>query len=302
MITYLRHEEIDPDVWEHNLAACANSSWYGSYGALEAAAPGWDALVDAQSGACMPLPQRSKYGIHYLFQPFMVQHIGPFTPRPDDEQAARFLQALPARFKYADICLEALSIPQLPHLRTERRANYLLLLDRPEDVLRANYSENHRRSLRKAHQLGVEVESRAASGEVIAFIEGSEQFRKWRVDGAARTAMRRVLSGTEAAGTGFGRMVHSGKVPVAAGWFVRHGGRITFLKGLGSADGRNLRAMHALIDHVIAEHANSGLIFDFAGGNDPQLARFYGGFGAEQVVYLRALMNRLPAYARWLKP
>lgn len=302
MIKYMRHEEIDPVAWERNLSACVNSSWYGSYNTLDATAPGWDALVDSESGACMPLAHRSKFGIHYLFQPILVQHCGPFSPVQDAGEVQRFLQAIPGHIRYADICVQTASLPPLAQFRTERRINHMLRLNKPVDELRAGYSENHRRSLRKAEQLGVQVQTCRESRDVIALLEGSDQFKRWRVDSAGRLAMRRAMRGTETAGTGFGLMVRQGGSPVAGAWFVRYQDRIIFLKGVGTPKGRELRAMHALIHQVVADHAGEDIILDLAGGNDPQLARFYGGFGAEQVVYLRALMNRLPAIVRWLKP
>ena len=151
-------------------------------------------------------------------------------------------------------------------------------------------------------QLGVVVERGVGSGRAIDFLEGSEQFTRWGIDAVQRATMRRVLVASEETGTGFGRMVTGDGGPVAAAWFVRSGGSIIFLKGMASANGRDLRAMHALIDDVISEHASSGMLLDFAGGNDPQLARFYSGFGAAPVLYLRALMNRLPPLIRLMKP
>ncbi|MBS1569787.1 MAG: GNAT family N-acetyltransferase [Bacteroidetes bacterium] len=302
MIHWLRHHEIDPSKWDQGMARCANASWYGLFSTLEATAPGWEALVDTETGAQMPLPRRGKFGINYLFQPFLVQDLGPYMPAPDMRQAAQFVRAIPARYRYADIQLAIMELPHLRQLRTAQRINHVLRLDRPLDALRTGYSENHRRSVRKAQQQGVRVESRVEGANVASFLERSEQFKAWRVDRAGRNAMRRVLAETEATGTGFGRMVLHGQVPVAAGWFVRYGNRLIFLKGLATPEGRRMRAMHGLIDQVIAEHAATGTVLDFAGGNDLQLARFYSGFGADPVVYLRALMNRLPALVRWLKP
>lgn len=302
MIQWLRHHEIDPTKWDHGLAQCSNASWYGLFSTLEATAPGWDALVNTETGSRMPLTHRSKFGINYLFQPFLVQHLGPYMPAPDARQAAQFVRAIPSRYRYADINLAIRELPHFRHQHTVQRVNHVLRLDRPLDAMRSGYSVNHGRSVRKAQQLRVQVENRVGSGEVASFLEGSAQFKAWRVDRAGRNAMRRVLAETEAAGTGFGLMARNGQNPVAAGWFVHYGDRLIFLKGLATPDGRNMRAMHALIDHVIAEHAATGVVLDFAGGNDPQLARFYSGFGAEPVVYLRALMNRLPALVRWLKP
>lgn len=302
MITWKSHADIDKAAWDKGLEACAGSTWYALSSTLDAASPGWDALVDEQTGALMPLPWRSRYGVRYLFQPFLVQHLGPFAPRPAAHDTAHFLQAIPARYRYADIHLHAGAVPEMPGLRTEERVNHLLHLDRAVEALRAGYSTNHRRSLGKAVKLGVQVEAGVGSAEVIEFLESSEQFRRWGINAAQRGVMRQLLQATEANGTGFGRMVRHNGNPVAGAWFVRHGGRIIFLKGMGSAEGRELRAMHALIDSVVAEHAASRLVLDFAGGNDPQLARFYSGFGAEPLLYLRALMNRLPPFVRWLKP
>ncbi len=301
MINYLRHADIDLAAWDRRMAACTNAAWYGLSATMEAAAPGWDALVDEATGAQMPLPWRMKYGVRYLYQPFLIQHLGPFSPEPGEDDAARFLHALPKRFRYADIYMLGAAISGVAGLRTEERTNHVLRMDGPVEALRASYSVNHRRSLRKAEQFGVVVERGVSSVRVIDFLEGSEQFTRWGIDTVQRETMRRVLVASEEAGTGFGRMVTSDDGPVAAAWFVRVGGRIIFLKGMGSAKGRDLRAMHALIDDVVSEHAFSGAFLDFAGGNDHQLARFYSGFGAAPVLYLRALMNRLPPLIRLMR-
>jgi hypothetical protein len=94
---------------------------------------------------------------------------------------------------------------------------------------------------------------------------------------------------------------HAGK-PVAMAWFATFQGTLVFLKGMASAEGREVSALHKLIDGTIGEccrktHAQ----LDLAGGNETDLARFYSGFGGLTVVYLRALMNRLPPIVRKLK-
>ena len=303
MIVHLRHQEIDPVAWDQRLEASTNASWYGLSSTLEAAAPGgWDALVDEATGEQMPLLWRRKLGVNYLYQPFMIQHSGPYSSEDPQVAAARFLRALPKCFRYADINILAEAVADMSHLRTEQRTNHVLQLDKPADVLRSGYSTNHRRSLRKAEGADVSVEHNVSGKRVLEVIEGSEQFVRWKVDAAGRDTMRRLIHATEADGAGWGRMVSSKGEPVAVGWFVQSHERVIFLKGIGTEQGRELRAMHLLIDDVITEFASSGMAFDLAGGNDPQLARFYSGFGAEPVLYLRTLMNRLPPLIRLMKP
>ncbi|MBP8822090.1 MAG: hypothetical protein KBH07_00430 [Flavobacteriales bacterium] len=302
MITYLPHDQIDQLAWDRRLEASGQAWWYAGSTVLNAAAPGWDALVDEASGACMPLMWRRKFGIHYLFQPFLLQHAGPYGPGPDPERAARFLEAVPRHFRYADIMLGAEDVQPPPPWRVEQRHDHVLPLHAGVEDLRAAYSDNHRRSVRKFSRSGLHVEAGVGSTEVIAALEGSEQFRRWRIDAVGRASLHTVLQATERDGTGFGRMVRTADGCLAVGWFVRHLRRIYFLKGVGTAAGRELRTMHALIDHVVEEFAGTGMVLDFAGGHDPQLARFYAGFGACKEVYSRALMNRLPPVVRRLKP
>jgi len=52
-------------------------------------------------------------------------------------------------------------------------------------------------------------------------------------------------------------------------------------------------AMTFLIDNVIREYAPGKLVLDFEGSNDKNLARFYRGFGAKEVEYLRLRKNKL---------
>lgn len=301
MIRYVPHHAIDKAAWDARLERCANALWYGRSAILDAASPGWDALIDEEAGAQLAIPWRRRFGIPYAYQPFVIQQLGPFMAAPSPAGTTRFLQAWPDRFRYADIYLcpgEAQA--RQPGVTLSEQVDLLLPLNAPIEALRARYSTNHARNLKKPVPAGmtfgpVDVE------EVIAFLERSEQFRRWGIDPLRRAAMGRILRAAAADGTGFGRGMRVGGELAAAGFFALWGGRLIFLKGLATARGRELRAMHHLMDQVIAAHAGRPLTLDFAGSNDPQLARFYAGFGAGRMLYLRAVVNRLPPLIRRLK-
>jgi hypothetical protein len=302
MIRHVRHAAIDKAAWDLRLAACANAMWYGRSSVLDAASPGWDALVDEETGGQMPIPWRRKYGIRYAYQPFMLQQLGPYAPDPASADPMRFLQAWPKEFRFADVNIRWTGDrPALRGTTLTERINHELLMDRPIDELRSHYSANHRRSLRKAMKSAAHFDDAVTTPELISFLEGSEQFAKWHVGRPEREAMRRMMGAADAAGTSFRWAVRERGELVAAGYFILWGGRLVFLKGLSTPRGRELRAMHLLLDGVVGQHAGSGILLDLAGGNDPLLARFYAGFGALPVLYLRALMNRLPPLARQLK-
>ena len=87
----------------------------------------------------------------------------------------------------------------------------------------------------------------------------------------------------------------SGKLMTAA-FVLTDGGRHYFLFAASDPAARENGAMFLLIDQIIKQHAGSGTILDFEGGNDPNLARFYKGFGACEVVYPALRINRLPFF------
>ena len=291
MIRYLGHSDIDIAAWDRRLERCANKLWYGSSYVLSAAAPRWDALIDEENEMQMALPWRKKYGITYAYQPFLLQQLGPFAVRPSPEDTARAVAALPSRFRFADIYL-CTGTPSPPTL-TEQQ-NITFRLDGPIDTLRKRYSENHRRTLKRTGAASDGWCDRVPLDEITAFFITSEQFRRWGIRPDQSETLTRILFTADERGHGFGCGVRAGEELVCAAYFIRWGGRLIFLKGLANDTGRKIHAMHFLIDRVISEHAGRDLLFDFAGTNDPDLSRFYMGFGGQRSVYLRALVNKLP--------
>ena len=71
MIKYLSHSQIAPPRWAALLAACGTVHVYSWY--LDIVHPGWEALVDDDYQAVMPLTGGKKFGVNYLFQPYFVQ-------------------------------------------------------------------------------------------------------------------------------------------------------------------------------------------------------------------------------------
>lgn len=298
MIRHLRHHEIDKAAWDARLERCATPWWYGRSWVLDAASPGWEALVEEESGAQLALTWRKRFGVTYLHQPFLLQRVGVFGGDPGP-----FLAALPQRFRYADIYLNPGDTGASDRtVRLIEQQNFELDLSGTVERLRANYAENMRRNLRKevaatmVHEPHIEVE------ELLVFLRGSEQFKRWGIDARRNACMEALLHGAQQRSEGFGTGIRMEGRLVAAAFFVNWGGRLLFLKGLANVEGRSVRAMHHLVDKVIEAHAGSSLLLDFAGTNDVDLARFYRGFGARRTVYLRAVINRLPPLVRNLKP
>lgn len=300
MIRHLRHSDVDKDQWDVRLMRCADRLWYAQSWVLDLACPGWEVLVDEDTGAIMPLTCRTKWGIRYLFQPLGLQQLGVFSPAPSAADLAHFLRAIPKPYRYADIQLNTVGVEQqVPGFTFQQRNNQVLALDRPIVELRAAYAQGHRRNLRAA-----DGSMRITAMPVAAFAQ------LFRTTTGARYGPS-SLKGFDAfahvmqAGVDIGQCdivaLHDARGPVAAACFAEWEGRCILLKSASTERGMTARAMFRIVDDRIARHADTGMVLDFAGSMTPSVARFNAGFGAEDAPYLRAVMNRLPRPLRWLK-
>lgn len=297
---YLRHTDIDKAWWDSRIAASHTPLWYALSAVLDAASPGWDALVDDTTGAVMPLTHDRKWGIPYLYQPFAVQRLGVFAVQDDPAQVGAFLSAIPGKFKLWDIMLHSAGCTGSPRgVVLQERTNMVLELGSDAATLRASYSDSHKRGLRKWSGEG-EV-CAIAPGSFLDIVSGSTQFKHWGITAKQVAALQRIALVADALGNGRFLGLKQGEEWLAVGLFVVWGGRIIFLKGLSTEAGRGAFALHRIMDSVVAQEAGTSNRLDMAGGHAPELRRFYAGFGAQPSLYLHAGYNRLPQPLRWIK-
>lgn len=300
MIRHLRHEDIDKQWWDERVRNSREPLWYALADVLDAAAPGWEALVDEAAGTVMPLTHRRKWGFRYLYQPFAVQRLGLFGTDPEPSQVGAFLSAVPAHYVLWDIHLnDPASVGHPTFVTLRERTTMELPLDEPVEVLRSAYGQSHRRGLRKWADEG-EVLAMSVD-DLLQVMQAAPQLRRWGVTPEQFGTLRRLLHVAEARGE-----LSCLGLRLADGWgavgsFVSWQGRTVFLKGLSTEAGRGVFALHRVLDAAIGQVAGNARLMDMAGGHDPELRRFYAGFGARPRLYLHAKVNRLPQPLRWYK-
>ncbi|MBP6390700.1 MAG: GNAT family N-acetyltransferase [Flavobacteriales bacterium] len=301
MIEHVPHPHLDRARWDAMLRECSNNLWYAQSHVLDAASPGWDALIDHERGAVMPLTHHRKWGIAYLHQPFTIQQLGVFAPDPSPLLTKEFLDHVSRIYRHADIFLAEREMKVVPRgWALTPQQDQLVPTDRTCEEIRATYSTNHRRNLRKVEEAERGFDHDVPLDELIDLLVTSPQFREWGIRPRQEATMRRVMHAARVRGEATSWGVRTDGRLVAVAYFVHFGGRTIFLKGAALAQARATHAMHFLIDRMVAMRAGQDLWLDFAGSNDPDLGRFYAGFGAVPQLYLRATLHRLPGLVRWV--
>lgn len=294
MIHYLKHHQIDKTRWDRCINKAVNSRVYAFSWYLDMVCPGWEALVEEDYTYVFPLTSRWK-GIYYLYQPFFAQQLGLFSSEILTEaRLHEFLEAIPRRFRFIEIHLNALNKPDATRVTVIPRTNFELDLISPYDQLVKQYHQNTTRNLKKAREQGVTINRRTETDELVTLfrenfgdLEGKLRFRDYEV-------MRHVIEYCRKHNKGFqlGAFSADGKLSAAA-FFIREGTRIYYLFAASAMSARENGAMFSLIDSVIRENAAQNFTFDFEGSNDPGVGRFYHGFGALAVTYPMIRINRI---------
>jgi hypothetical protein len=303
MIKFLHNKEINKSAWDLRVEESPEGqifhySWY-----LDVCDPDWHGLVDSDYNYILPISIRSKFGIQYAYQPFFVRHGGVIGKESVSKEVThQFITAIPAEIKYIDFCLYNQQSTFFTDFRIQERHYQLLDISGSYDQIAAAYSENHKRSLRKAEKAKLIIQPDYNPNTVV------EQFRILKKDtikafdeGDYRTLnnLMQVIS-THNASQCHAVLDASGLL-MAAGFFMISHNRIIYLKGFSSPEGRNAGAMHFLFDRLIRTYAGTDKKLDFGGSDVENVARFYKGFGAADCLYLRLRQNRLPQLLRWLK-
>jgi len=301
MIRYIKHDQIDFEKWDKCIDHAVNGIFYAYSWYLDMTAPGWDALVEDEYSSVMPLPNRKKLGIHYIYQPFFVQQLGIFSITSLSADITRqFLEAIPPHFRFADLNLNTFNQLNLAKgvVKEEKITHHLDLIEPYEQNLK-RYSTNTQRSIKKAQKQAVFITRHGRPEEIIdtfrqnrgkdliAFSEEDYNVLKHLIYVGMHRGMVTIMSAYSAENTFCAGIV-----------FFRSHKKTVFLFSGSTALSRENGAMFMLVDEFIREMAGQDLVLDFEGSSDPDLARFYKGFGSKECVFLQIEINRMPIAVR----
>ena len=303
MIKYLQHEEINKEKWDDCINLSPQGLVYALSWYLDAVHPGWEALVENDYEAVFPITSGKKFGINYLYQPFFNQKLGAFSRNPGEYiNIDPFLEAIPERFRYADIKLNRTNRITGKEFEVDMNTNIELDLSENPETIRNNYSENAIRNLKKFNDENIVLNEEKDSDLLIRMFRANMGRTLPKIRDIHYSGLKQVMDTAYDKGTGRMLVAKNPKDKFLAGaFFITYNKRAVFLFSANTEEGRETRAMYGIIDSFIAENAGEKLILDFEGSNNENLARFYKSFGGKSFDYPGLRINRLPKMIRWLK-
>ncbi len=300
-IQYLTYQQIDKTKWDQCIANAPNGVIYGYSFYLDHMARNWDALILNDYEAVMPLTWNKKYGIQYLYQPFLTAQLGIFGKTLTEELIGNFITTIPSKYKLIEISLNSGNIFSTPSGFSILRSNYVLDLNKPYEDLYPSYRDNIRRNIKKAKQTGCTALKDFDVEKVIEL--ALLQMRSYGKESAENVDRFRKLYQflhAKQMATTYGIFSPQNELIASCVFFFSHNRAYYILVG-NHPNGKTIGASHMLIDEFIKDHTGKNILLDFEGSDISNLAFFYSSFGAREEKYPALRLNRLPFYLKWMK-
>ncbi len=309
-IQYLPNYLIDKPKWDACIDKADNGLIYAYSYYLDNMSMHWDALILDDYEIVMPLTWNKKYGIYYLYQPFLTAQLGVFGKNINAEILLTFINSIPEKFKYADIFLNSENVYAIPDFTIYQRNNFVLDLHKPYTEIFDAYRDNIKRNIQKAFKQNCVVKKNIPVEEVIRLAKNQMQhFYKNADQGFENFSKLFQLLHAKNKAISYGIVSANHELLASAVFFFSHNRAYYILVGNhpnarpnGSSGRRKTTgASHALIDAFVKDHAGKNIWLDFEGSDIRNLAFFYSSFGAVEEKYAALQLNRLPWYINWIK-
>lgn len=282
MIRYLESSDIDPQQWDRCIAASDYSTIFASFDFLSAASDTWGALITGEYESVMPLPYRSRFGMRYIFSPPFISRLGIYSKNKIDHALEeKMIEMIPKKFVLTDLVLNPLH--QYPGTTTH--VSYQLALNQEYEELKKQYNENTKRNLKKVNEEEL-IYSQDVTIEQIIDLFSNNRGENVKLPKHFYSTLLKLSKVADQQRCLEKKAVYdlSGNL-LAGALFLHDFQRVWFwFSGRDQAKSDQMGMFH-LIDLWIRHNANRELILDFNGSNNPNIARFYHGFGAEKYEY-----------------
>ena len=302
MIKHLTHDMIDKKHWDDCISKSFNGNVYAWSWYLDIVHPKWEALVENDYERVMPLTGKTKYGISYLFQPFFVQQLGIFSQSLLSQiEVENFICAIPQKYKVIKYRFNEYNKVNYDWSFIIKHRNVELDMIYDYQNLYNNYSKNTKRNLAKAEASRLSINKDVNANDIVQLFRNNrgKDVKHWNNEEYQRlinlidTAIYHENCFLVGANDIDGQLI------AGAVFMVSHD-RIIFLFSGNDDNYKDKHALTFLLDNTIREFSETQCILDFEGSDDEGLARFYKGFGGNEVFYPELKCNNLKGILKFI--
>ena len=290
MIRYLKNNEIDLKKYDACIQTALNSRIYAFSWYLNCVADNWDVLVLNDYEAVMPLPWRQKYFIKYIYPPAWTQQLGVFSSTEVNELLiAEFVNSIPKKFK--KITIQFNSQNNVSFIKTEKRINYVLDLNKPYETLLKSFRKDRKYRLNQIKNKNFIVKNTTIDELILL---GKLHYSYLKIEDKSYQNLKSLSELILTKDTGFLLGVYDVNNEFLGGSiFLKDHKRLTYLYSVATEMGKQNHVISLVLSHVLKKFSLSNYVLDFEGSMIKGIASFYKSFGAIPETYLQFKRFRL---------
>ena len=232
----------------------------------------WCYLIDHQSTILLRLPYKNKWGLRAYLQPLFIRSLHVFSAAQSNE-IVRVLRL--KLFLHVN-----LTLPTSTHLHTGIFQK--LTWTDGIDEIRSGYSDNVKRSLKKASTLQLKT---ITYPDFQSFFVAQKGENLGNLKKESWLRMAQLFAKARAMDAAFCVGAFDQEKLVAAALFFKWKDQLYLMKGTLNEQGKKNGALVFLIDAVLQTNADTLKALDFIGSNQESIAAFYRKFGAKDYNY-----------------
>ena len=242
----------------------------------------WDAIILDDYEGAIALPLKSVYGFKQLYQPAFIQQCVWFGKLLNTDQLKKLAKLLNTYF--SDIHFNSnISIPiSVPKLRT----NLILDLNNDSQQIMNGFSKSLRKNLRKEESTAIQYKEVPSADLSIKLYKNAYSSLNPQLDEKEYSKFYKLsLKASEQdKAKSYIAYNDTGRedIVLAAITLMKSHGRLHYVLGAPTEEGKNKNALSVLLWKVMKEYAGENMLFDFEGSSIPNVADFYKSFGAKE--------------------
>lgn len=309
MISYVKRTEINDQLWNKIVEEAENGLPYFFTWHLDSCCEHWDALIWEDYKFIMPLPNNNKLLFaKQLFQPILTQQLGIIGNNLTDVLVKQFLQSIPSNFKYINIQLHHKTPTLTPNgpaatqwpLSIGTKDNYIISLDKEEEILIKGLNREIRRNLRKfASKHNIKA---IYSAQIIVDFYFDQFGEKLNLSQQTKQTIFNIIDAHLKHDTiEIYGCYDDEEVLCCATAFLHSHDRLVSIFGGPSEAGKMIYAMHAIYTYVIKKYANTHKTLDFMGSEIKGVAFWMRSMGGILQPYYKYELDRLPKLISFIK-
>ena len=296
----LENHEINLIKWDNCINNAHNGSIYGFSWYLDIVCENWQAMIQNDYEAVMPVLTKKKAGISYALPSPFASQLGVFsTEIIDQEMVNTFIRKVDDNYPLFTVNLNKFN-RVAPHLfRQHHQLTYEFDVIRDYDLIRENYSTRVQADLDKAAGEKITTVPGLTPKEFIRFITDKGVFTSRQLSKARLNKLRMIIAFVIKHGLGEILSAYTRENNLCASiLFLKSNRKINLLFSAATREGYDKKALELIIDHYLQKYAGKNLTISFEHLAVPDKVNVCKGFGATEYHYTTVSNLKNPLFRR----